>query len=231
MKKLKLGHSSLEFAPIALGGNVFGWTIDEEMSHKLLDAFVDAGFSLVDTAEGYTWWVPGNKGGESETLIGSWLRKNPSKRDKVLIATKCAVLSKDRIRHSVEGSLTRLNTDRIDLFQSHRDDKDVPLEETLAAYGELIKEGKICYIGASNYDAERLAEAADISRDNGLPEYQCLQPHYNLLERRLFEGPVENECLRQGIGVLTILWPPASSAASTARRPISRKAGGAPATP
>lgn len=202
MEKRKLGHSGIEFAPIALGGVVFGWTIGEAATHKLLDAFIDAGFSLVDTAESYTYWAPGSEWGRSETLIGSWLRKNPARRDKLLIATKCTELSKARLRASVESSLARLNTDYIDLFQSHRDDKDVPLEETLSTYGELIKEGKIRYIGASNYDAPRLAEAAKVASSKGLPQYQSLQPHYNLLERPLFEGPLEEECIRQAIGVI-----------------------------
>jgi aryl-alcohol dehydrogenase-like predicted oxidoreductase len=202
MEKRKLGDSTLEFLPIALGGVVFGWTAGEAVSHKLLDAFVDAGFSLVETAESYTFWAPNSKWGESEALIGSWLRRNPGKRDKLLIATKCTVLSRARLRQSVEASLSRLNTDYIDLFQSHRDDHEVPLEETLSTYGELIKEGKIRYIGASNYGAPRLAEAARIARDNGLPRYQSLQPHYNLLERASFEGALEEECLKQAIGVM-----------------------------
>jgi aryl-alcohol dehydrogenase-like predicted oxidoreductase len=202
MEKRKLGRSALEFLPIALGGSVFGWTVGEAMSHKLLDAFVDTGFSLVETAESYTFWAPGGKWGESETLIGSWLKNNPGKRDRLLIATKCTVLSRTRLRASVESSLARLNTDYIDLFQSHRDDKDAPLEETLSVYGELIKEGKIRYIGASNYDAPRLAEAARVASGKGLPQYQSLQPHYNLLERPLFEGALEEECLRQDLGVI-----------------------------
>jgi aryl-alcohol dehydrogenase-like predicted oxidoreductase len=202
VEKRKLGGSTLEFLPIALGGIVFGWTAGEAMSHKLLDAFVDAGFSLVDTAESYAFWAPNSEWGKSETLIGSWLGKNPGKRDRVLIATKCTGLSRARLRASVDSSLARLNTDYIDLFQSHRDDQDVPLEETLSTYGELIKEGKIRFIGASNYDAPRLAEAARVARDKGLPQYQSLQPHYNLLERPLFEGALEEECLRQGIGVI-----------------------------
>ena len=136
MEKRKLGRSALEFRPIALGGVVFGWTIGEAMSHKLLDGFVDAGFSLVETAESYTFWAPGGKWGESETLIGSWLKNNPGKRDRLLIATKCTVLSRTRLRASVESSLARLNTDYIDLFQSHRDDKDVPLEETLSVLSD-----------------------------------------------------------------------------------------------
>ena len=150
MEKRKLGRSGLEFAPIAFGGNVFGWTADEATSHKLLDAFVDAGFTFVDTADVYSRWAPGHKGGESETVIGSWLKKDPAKRDKVLIATKCGMempnegqgLSRGHIKKSVDASLKRLNTDRIDLFQSHRDDQDTPQEETLSTYGELIKAGQ-----------------------------------------------------------------------------------------
>jgi aryl-alcohol dehydrogenase-like predicted oxidoreductase len=208
MEKRKLGNTSLEFAPIAFGGNVFGWTADEATSHKLLDAFVDAGFSFVDTADVYSRWYPGNKGGESEAIIGTWLKKNPAKRDKVQIATKCGMvpaegaLKRDFIKWSVDESLKRLNTDRIDLFQSHKDDKTTPLEETLSTYGELVKAGKLRFIGASNYEAPRLAEAAKISKDKGLPRYESLQPHYNLMERGLFEGALENECLKEGIGVI-----------------------------
>ena len=194
MEKRKLGKSGLEFAPIAFGGNVFGWTADEATSHRLLDAFVDAGFSFIDTADVYSRWYPGNKGGESEAIIGTWLKKNPAKRDKVQIATKCGMvpaegaLKRDFIKWSVDESLKRLNTDRIDLFQSHKDDKTTPLEETLSTYGELVKAGKLKAIGASNYDAPRLAEAAKISKEKGLPRYESLQPHYNLMERGLFEG-------------------------------------------
>jgi len=209
MQKRKLGKSDLEFAPIAFGGNVFGWTADEAISHKLLDAFVDAGFSFVDTADVYSRWAEGHKGGESETVIGSWLRKDPAKRDKVLIATKCGMdmpdgkgLSRAHIVKSVDASLKRLNTDRIDLFQSHQDDKDTPQEETLSAYGELVKAGKLRAIGASNFEAPRLAEAAKISKEKGLPAYVSLQPHYNLVERGLFEGPLENECLKEDLGVI-----------------------------
>ena len=177
MEKRKLGRSGLEFAPIAFGGNVFGWTADEATSHKLLDAFVDAGFTFVDTADVYSRWAPGHKGGESEVVIGSWLKKDPKKRDKLLNATKCGMempnegqgLSRAHIKKSVDAALKRLNTDRIDLFQSHRDDKDTPQEETLSTYGELIKEGKIRHIGASNFEAPRLAEAAKIAKDKGLP--------------------------------------------------------------
>jgi aryl-alcohol dehydrogenase-like predicted oxidoreductase len=208
MEKRKLGKSGIEFAPIAFGGNVFGWTADEATSHRLLDAFVDAGFSFIDTADVYSRWVPGHKGGESEAIIGSWLKKNPAKRSKVQIATKCGMvppegaLGRDHIRKSVDDSLKRLNTDHVELFQSHKDDKATPLEETLSTYGELIKAGKLGAIGASNYEAPRLAEAVKLSRDKGLPRYESLQPHYNLMERGLFEGALENECLKEGIGVI-----------------------------
>ena len=208
MEKRKLGKSGIEIAPIAFGGNVFGWTADEATSHRLLDAFVDAGFSFVDTADVYSRWAPGNKGGESEAVIGSWLRKDKSKRDRIVLATKCGMglpsraLSRSHIVESVDASLRRLNTDRIDLFQSHKDDKDTPQEETLSTYAELVKAGKIRAIGASNFEAPRLAEAAKIAREKGLPRYESLQPHYNLMERGLFEGELENECLKEGIGVI-----------------------------
>ena len=214
MEKRKLGHSSLEFAPIAFGGNVFGWTADEATSHKLLDAFVDAGFSFVDTADVYSRWAPGHKGGESEVVIGSWFRKDPAKRAKVQIATKCGMempnegqgLSRAHIKKSVDASLKRLNTDYVDLFQSHRDDKDTSQEETLSTYDELIKAGKIRFIGASNFEAPRLAEAAKIAKEKGLPAYVSLQPHYNLLERPLFEGALEDQCVKEGLGVIPY-WP------------------------
>ncbi|MCA0303893.1 MAG: aldo/keto reductase [Proteobacteria bacterium] len=202
MDKRRLGDSDLAFRPIALGGLVFGWTADEATSHRLLDAFVDAGGSLVETAESYTFWAPQSAWGRSEEVIGHWLRRHPGKRAKVLLATKCTELSRTRLRASVEASLARLGTDCIDLFQSHRDDTSVPLEETLSAYGELVREGKVRWIGASNHDAARLAEADRIARANGLPRYQSLQPHYNLLERPLFEGALEDECRRLGLGVL-----------------------------
>jgi len=210
VEKRKLGKSGIEFAPIAFGGNVFGWTADESTSHRLLDAFVDAGFSFIDTADVYSRWVPGHKGGESETIIGNWLRKDPAKRQKVQIATKCGMempavgqgLSRAHIVKSIDASLKRLNTDRVDLFQSHKDDPTTPQEETLSTYGELVKAGKIGAIGASNFDAKRLAEAAAISKAKGLPRYESLQPHYNLMERGLFEGELENECLKEGIGVI-----------------------------
>jgi aryl-alcohol dehydrogenase-like predicted oxidoreductase len=209
MERRQLGRSGIEFAPIAFGGNVFGWTADEPTSHRLLDSFVDAGFSFVDTADVYARWMPGGKGGESETVIGNWLRKDKSKRAKVQITTKCGMepragggLSRERIIASVDGSLKRLGIERIDLFQSHRDDILTPQEETLATYAELMKAGKIGAIGASNFDAARLAEALDISKAKGLPRYESLQPRYNLMDRGLFEGPLEDLCLREGLGVI-----------------------------
>jgi aryl-alcohol dehydrogenase-like predicted oxidoreductase len=209
MEMRPLGKSGLKSAPLAFGGNVFGWTADEKTSFALLDAFVAAGFNLVDTADVYSRWAPGNKGGESETIIGKWLAQG-GRRDKVLIATKCGMeLAPDRkglsaayITRSVEDSLKRLQTDHVDLFQSHRDDPDTPLEETLGAYQRLIQQGKLRAIGASNYDARRLSEALAISRKQGLPRYETLQPHYNLAERALFEGELEDVCLKEGVGVI-----------------------------
>ena len=209
MEKRRLGRSGLEFAPLALGGNVFGWTADEAMSHRLLDAFVAAGFSFIDTADIYSTWAPGHKGGESETVIGSWLKRRGS-RDKVLIATKvCGEMGPDRkglapayIRRAVEDSLRRLQTDHIDLYQSHYDDPATPQQDTLGAYARLIEEGKVRAIGASNFTAPRLAEALAISARDGLPRYESLQPHYNLCERPLYEPELEPLCLKEGLGVL-----------------------------
>jgi len=209
MEMRPLGKSGLRTAPLAFGGNVFGWTADETTSFALLDAFVAAGFNLIDTADVYSIWAPGNKGGESETIIGKWLKKS-GKRDKVLIATKCGIkmgegregLSKKYIVSAVEESLKRLQTDHIDLFQSHRDDPNTPLEETLETYSGLVKQGKLRAIGASNYDAKRLGDALAISKKSGYPRYETLQPHYNLAERKLFEGDLEDLCLKESIGVI-----------------------------
>lgn len=180
MKKRKLGDSGLEVSPLAFGGNVFGWTVDESMSFKLLDAFVVSGFNLIDTADVYSRWVPGNGGGESETIIGKWLKRSGN-RDRVIIATKVGMemgpnkkgLSKRYILHAIEDSdsLKRLQTDYIDLYQSHTDDPETPLEETLEAYAQLIKQGKVRAIGASNYGAERLSQALQTSRQHGYPGY------------------------------------------------------------
>jgi aryl-alcohol dehydrogenase-like predicted oxidoreductase len=210
MKKNKLGRSTLEVAPLAFGGNVFGWTADEAMSFKLLDAFVDAGFNFIDTADVYSHWAPGNKGGESETIIGKWLQRS-GRRDRVVIATKVGKemgpdrkgLSKSYILRAVEDSLQRLQTDFIDLYQSHADDPQTPLEETLAAYDQLIKEGKVRVIGASNYDAKRLDLALEVSEQQGFPRYQCLQPLYNLYDRIDFEKDLESLCRQQGLSVIS----------------------------
>jgi aryl-alcohol dehydrogenase-like predicted oxidoreductase len=210
MKKRKLGHSDIEVSPLAFGGNVFGWTVDESMSFKLLDAFVEAGFNLIDTADVYSHWAPGNKGGESETIIGKWLQRG-GRRDGVVIATKVGNemgpgrkgLSKPYILRAVEDSLRRLQTDTIDLYQSHGDDPETPLEETLEAYDQLIREGKVRVIGASNYNAKRLDQALQVSRQQGFPRYECLQPLYNLYDRADFEKELEPLCRKQGLGVIT----------------------------
>jgi aryl-alcohol dehydrogenase-like predicted oxidoreductase len=210
VKKRKLGKSGLEVAPLALGGNVFGWTADEAMSFKLLDAFVAHGFNLIDTANNYSRWVPGHQGGESETIMGKWLKQR-GVRDKVLIATKVGMemgadqkgLAKTYILKEVEQSLKRLQTDYIDLYQSHTDDAATPQEETLEAYAQLVKQGKVRAIGASNYGAERLAAALQISAKHGYPSYQSLQPHYNLYERADYENKLEPLCQQKGLGVIT----------------------------
>ncbi len=202
-----LGRSSLSVAPIAFGGNVFGWSADEQRSFELLDAFVDAGFNLVDTADVYSAWVPGNRGGESETIIGKWLKRS-GKRDKVVIATKVAKwgehagLSPVNIHQAVEGSLRRLQTDYIDLYQAHEDDASVPLHETLAAFGSLIEQGKVRVIGASNYGADRFGEALKVSAEQHLPRYETLQPEYNLVSRKGYEQELEPLVVAENIGVI-----------------------------
>jgi len=209
MQTRKLGGSSLEVSPICLGGNVFGWTADEPTSFAILDAFVGAGFNFIDTADVYSRWVPGHTGGESETVLGNWFKRS-GKRKNVILATKVGIelapdkkgLSKAYILREVEDSLQRLQTDYIDLYQSHIDDATVPLEETLGAYDLLMTQGKVRAIGASNYTVERLAEALKVSKQNGLPRYRCLQPHYNLYERAGYEKDLEPLCLAEGIGVI-----------------------------
>lgn len=205
-----IGRSGLQAVPLAFGGNVFGWTADPEMSFRLLDAFVEAGCNLIDTADAYSRWVPGHEGGESETVIGQWLARDPSRRQKVLIATKVGLdmgpngkgLSASHIATAVEASLQRLQTDYIDLYQSHTDDPSVPLEETLSAYQKLMKAGIVRAIGASNYSAERLAEALEVSAREGLPRYESLQPLYNLYDRHAYEGALQDLCVREDIGVI-----------------------------
>jgi aryl-alcohol dehydrogenase-like predicted oxidoreductase len=209
MKRRKLGNSGLEVAPLAFGGNVFGWTVSEADSFPLLDAFVSSGFNLIDTADIYPRWVPGNEGGESEVIIGNWLKRS-GKRQEVVIATKVGFemgpnkqgLSKDYIMRAVDDSLRRLQTDYIDLYQSHTDDPQTPLEETLDAFTELIKQGKVKAIGASNYTAERLAEALEVSKSRGLARYESLQPLYNLYDRAVYEDALEPLCEREGLGVI-----------------------------
>lgn len=208
MIKRKLGNSELEVAPLAFGGNVFGWTVDEQTAYKLLDAFIAGGFNLIDTADIYSAWAPGNSGGESESMIGRWL-KHTGKRKDVIIATKVGTenrgakgLSKSHILRSADDSLKRLQTDYIDLYQSHRDDPQTPLEETLEAYSELIRQGKVKAIGASNYSAERLRESLQVSEKNALPRYESLQPLYNLYDRTAFEVELEPLCVEQNIGVI-----------------------------
>jgi aryl-alcohol dehydrogenase-like predicted oxidoreductase len=208
MQKRKLGKTGFEVAPLALGGNVFGWTADEATSFTLLDAFVDKGFSLIDTADVYSRWIPGHKGGESETIIGNWLKKS-GKRNQVVIATKVGMdmgegkkgLSASYIQRAVD-SLRRLQTDQIDLYQAHEDDPDTPLAETLGAFTELVRQGKVRAIGASNYSGARLAEALEVSRQNGLASYQTMQPEYNLYDRFAYESDLEPVCQKHGLGVI-----------------------------
>ena len=210
MNRRELGRSGLQVSPLCLGGNVFGWTVDEATSFSLLDAWVDAGMNFVDTADVYSRWVPGHTGGESETIIGQWLQRS-GKRDKIVLATKVGKdmgdgkvgLAPAYIRSAVEASLKRLQTDVIDLYQSHDDDATVPLADTLGAYADLIQAGKLRAIGASNFGAARLSEALAVSQAQGLPRYECLQPLYNLVERPAFEAELEAVCVQHGLGVIT----------------------------
>ena len=210
MKKRRLGNSELEIAPLAFGGNVFGWTADEPTSFRLLDAFVAAGFNFIDTADVYSRWVSGHTGGESETVIGKWLKRS-GKRAKVIIATKVGKemgperkgLSRSYILRAVEDSLKRLQTDYIDLYQSHEDDSQTPLEETLETYGRLIQQGKVRFIGASNYGARRLSQALAVSEQFGYPRYESLQPLYNLYDRGDYEKELQALCREKGVGVIS----------------------------
>jgi aryl-alcohol dehydrogenase-like predicted oxidoreductase len=209
MEKRRLGRSDLMVSPLCLGGNVFGWTADEATSFKVLDAYADAGLNFIDTADVYSTWVPGHTGGESEVIIGKWMKARGN-RDKLVIATKVGSemgpnqkgLSKSYIGSAVEASLQRLQTDYIDLYQSHRDDLDTPQQETLSAYEELIRDGKVRAIGASNFTAARLQEALEISAELGLPRYESLQPKYNLSDRAEYEAELEPLCRREEIGVI-----------------------------
>jgi len=210
MEKRKLGRSELEVAPVCFGGNVFGWTIDEATSFEILDAFVAAGGNFIDTADVYSRWVEGNEGGESETILGKWMKQRRN-RDKVIIATKVGNdmgpggkgLSRKHIQQAVEDSLQRLQTDYIDLYQSHIDDESTSLEETLETYAELLRQGKVRAIGASNYSADRLVRALQISEQHGYPRYESLQPLYNLYDRADYEQDLEPLCIEQEIGVIS----------------------------
>jgi aryl-alcohol dehydrogenase-like predicted oxidoreductase len=210
MDKRKLRRSELEVSPVCFGGHVFGWTIDEATSFEILNAFVEAGGNFIDTADVYSRWVSGNQGGESETILGKWLQQSGN-RDKLVIATKVGSdmgsqgkgLSRKHILQAIENSLQRLQTDYIDLYQSHLDDETVPFEETLETYGELIRQGKVRVIGASNYGATRLAQALQISQQHGYPRYESLQPLYNLYDRADYERDLEPLCLNEEIGVIS----------------------------
>jgi len=206
-EKRTIGTSSLQVAPLAFGGNVFGWTIDEATSFSILDAFVDAGLNFIDTADGYSAWAPGNHGGESETIIGKWFARS-GRRAQMVLSTKVAKhpqrpgLSASNIQAAIEDSLRRLQTDYIDVYFSHHDDQAVPLEETLGAYQKLIDAGKVRVIGASNYSGARIEEALHVAQQHGLPAYQILQPEYNLCDRVHYETDIEPVALAQRLAVI-----------------------------
>jgi aryl-alcohol dehydrogenase-like predicted oxidoreductase len=213
MDKRALGRTGLDIAPIVFGGNVFGWTLDEKASFQVLDAFVDQGFNAIDTADAYSTWAPGNKGGESETIIGRWLKARPALKDRVVVFTKVGSempglttrknLSEAWILEEVDNSLRRLGVERIDLYFSHWPDPETPYAETLRAYDRLIAAGKVKAIGCSNLDAGQLAEAFRVAKAEGLPAYQVLQPEYNLYARASFEGPLADLCVQEGLGVVS----------------------------
>lgn len=212
MTKRLLGQTDLSITPLVFGGNVFGWTIDEPASFRILDAFVDHGFDSIDTADVYSLWAEGNQGGESETIIGRWLKSRPGRREQIKLFTKVGAdlgieghkgLSRKWIIRAVEDSLRRLNTDYIDLYFSHWPDPTTPYEETLEAYKTLLAEGKIRAIGASNLDATQLTDALNVAAQHALPAYQVLQPEYNLYDRNSFDGPLRDLCIKKNIGVVT----------------------------
>jgi aryl-alcohol dehydrogenase-like predicted oxidoreductase len=210
LEKRRLGRTDLAIAPLVLGGNVFGWTADEKTSFELLDRFVGAGLNAVDTADAYSRWVPGNKGGESETIIGNWM-KSRGNRQNVVVVTKVGSdmgqgkkdLSAAYIEKAAEDSLRRLGTDYIDLYLAHWPDPDTPYEETLGAYARLLEAGKVRFIGCSNLDAGQLTAALSVASQRGLPRYEVLQPEYNLYDRGRFEGPLAELCRKENIGVIT----------------------------
>ena len=208
-----LGRTGFAIAPLVLGTNVFGWTVDERTAFAVLDAFVDAGFDAIDTADSYSRWASGNQGGESESVIGRWLARDRAKRDRVHILTKVGsimpgtggkkTLAAAWIRRAVDDSLRRLRVDVIDLYQAHWPDPDTPIGETLSAFAELLGAGKVRAIGASNLDATQLADALRVADERGLPRYATLQPRYNLYDRGEYEGPLRDLCIREGLGVIT----------------------------
>ncbi len=210
MQKRRLGRTDLDIAPLVLGGNVFGWTADEKSSFGILDRFVDAGFNAIDTADSYSRWVPGNKGGESETIVGKWMRSRGN-RDRIVVITKVGSdmgqgrkdLSAAYIARAVEDSLRRLQVDAIDLYLSHWADDTVPYDETLGAYEKLIGAGKVRNIGCSNFDTSRLEASLKVASQRKLPRYEVLQPEYNLYDRAGFDGPLRDLCMREEIGVIT----------------------------
>jgi aryl-alcohol dehydrogenase-like predicted oxidoreductase len=211
MENRTLGKTALSVSPLCLGGNVFGWTADEQRSFAVLDAYMEGGGNFIDTADTYSTWLPGHVGGESESILGRWMsvRKN---RGHVILATKVGSrmgtapdaygLSRRYMLEEVEASLRRLQTDYIDLYLAHRDDTETPLEETLAAFDTLVRQGKVRYIGASNYSAARLREALHISSQHGYTHYACLQPPYHLMNRAVYEGELQTVCLEEGMGVM-----------------------------
>jgi aryl-alcohol dehydrogenase-like predicted oxidoreductase len=226
MQYRQLGHSGLSVSPICLGGNVFGWTVDERTSFSILDAWLDAGFNFIDTADVYSRWAPGHSGGESETVIGKWLKQG-GRRDKVVIATKVGFdmgegrsgLSAKWIAQAVDDSLRRLNVEQIDLYQAHTDDEATPLQETLEAFAKLVEAGKVRAIGASNYSAARLSEALAVSDRMGLPRYESLQPLYNLYDRAVFEKELQPLCVKEGVGVINFYSLAAGFLSGKYRRP------------
>jgi aryl-alcohol dehydrogenase-like predicted oxidoreductase len=205
MEKRRIGSSDLQIAPLVLGGNVFGWTADEAVSFRILDAFVDAGGTMIDTADVYSAWVEGHQGGESETVIGRWLNRDPAKRAKVQIATKAGFLdglAPDVIRRSCEASLRRLGVETIDLYYHHKDDPKTPLADSLGAMDALVKAGMVRAVGLSQYSAERLDEAMRTAEDNGLARPCAFQTWYNLVDRDKLEGPLRDTALRHGLSIL-----------------------------
>jgi aryl-alcohol dehydrogenase-like predicted oxidoreductase len=205
MEKRRIGDSGIEVAPLALGGNVFGWTADAKASFDVLDAFVDAGGTMIDTADVYSAWVPGHRGGESETVIGEWLKRDPSKRARIVIATKVGFmtgLSPDTIASACDESLRRLGIETIDLYYHHKDDPNVPLADSLGAMDALVKAGKVRAVGLSQYSADRVQEAMQVARDNGLARPCALQTWYNLVDRDKLEGPLRDAAVANGLGII-----------------------------